>query len=92
MSKSIYVGNLPFGATEDEVKDLFAQHGPVEAVKFIYDRETGRFRGFCFVEMEDEAANAAIEALNDKDFGGRRLKINEARERERRPASNRQAW
>ena len=82
----IYVGNLPFSSTEDEVRELFAQYGQVESVKLISDRETGRPRGFGFVEMEDEAALAAIEALNEKDFGGRTLRVNEARERPERPS------
>jgi len=82
--KSIYVGNLPFSATEEELKGLFAQYGPVSSVKLVSDRETGRPRGFAFVEMEDAPAMAAIEALNGKDFGGRNLRINEAREREQR--------
>ena len=85
MSKKLYVGNLPFNATEEEVKELFATHGEVISVSLINDRETGRPRGFGFVEMEDEAATAAVEALDGKDFGGRSLRVNEARERERRP-------
>ena len=85
MSKKLYVGNLPFNATEEEIKELFATHGEVISVAMINDRETGRPRGFGFIEMEDEAATAAIEALDGKDFGGRSLRVNEARERERRP-------
>lgn len=83
--KSIYVGNLPYSATEDQIKDLFGAHGEVTGVKFIMDRETGRFRGFAFVEMEDAGAKAAIEALDGKDMGGRTLRVNEARERAPRP-------
>ena len=86
--KSIYVGNLPFSAKEDEIRDVFATYGEVQDVKFIMDRETGRFRGFGFVQMEDSGAAAAIEALDGKDFGGRALKVNEARERAPRPAKN----
>jgi len=82
--KSIYVGNLSFNATEDEVRDLFAQYGSVQSVKLISDRETGRPRGFAFVEMDDDAAEAAIGALNGQDLGGRTLRINEARERPQR--------
>lgn len=78
---SIYVGNLPFSATEDEVRSLFEAHGEVQSVKLISDRETGRPRGFGFVEMEPQAANAAIEALNGAQLGGRSLRINEAAER-----------
>lgn len=82
--KSIYVGNLPFSATEDQTRDLFARYGEVSSVKFIMDRETGRFRGFGFVEMEDGAADEAIRSLNGADFGGRSLKVNEAKPREER--------
>ncbi len=81
MSKTIYVGNLPFSATDDEVRDLFAAHGDVKSVKLISDRESGRPRGFGFVEMEPSAADAAIEALNGQEYGGRTLRINEARPR-----------
>lgn len=83
MSKRIYVGNLPFSATEDEVRDLFAAFGEVTSVSLISDRETGRPRGFGFVEMED-GADEAIQALDQSSMGGRTLKINEARPRERR--------
>ena len=81
MSKSIYVGNLPWSATEEQVQDLFAQYGNVLSVKLISDRETGRARGFGFVEMEDSEAAAAIEALDNHDFGGRTLRVNEAKPR-----------
>jgi len=83
--KSIYVGNLPFSATEDEVRGLFAAYGEVLSVKIITDRETGRPRGFAFVEMGDADADAAIEGLANQDMGGRSLKINEARPRAPRP-------
>ena len=79
--KRIYVGNLPFSATEDEVKDLFSEFGTVESVALITDRETGRPRGFGFVEMADDDAMAAIQALDGKEMGGRGLRINEARPR-----------
>jgi cold-inducible RNA-binding protein len=79
--KKLYVGNLPFSATEEEVRELFAQHGTVESLAWITDRDTGRFRGFCFVEMEDSTANTAIQELNGQDFGGRELRVNEARPR-----------
>lgn len=85
MSKKIYVGNLPFSATEEAVRELFEAHGTVESVNLIADRDTGRPRGFGFVEMPEEAANAAISALDNKEFGGRTLKVNEARPREDRP-------
>lgn len=81
MSKSIYVGNLPWSATEEEVRDLFAQHGNVLNVKLVNDRDTGRARGFGFVEMEDADADGAIEALNNFSFGGRTLRVNEAKPR-----------
>jgi len=79
--KRIYVGNLPFSATEDEVRALFEQHGTVHAVNVIADRDTGRPRGFAFVDMEDDAASAAIEALDGYMFGQRNLRVNEARPR-----------
>ncbi|MBL8198719.1 MAG: RNA-binding protein [Chromatiales bacterium] len=78
----IYVGNLPYTADEESVRELFAQHGAVEAVRLINDRETGRFRGFCFVEMPESDAQNAIARLNGHDMGGRQLRVNEARERE----------
>lgn len=84
MSKSIYVGNLPWSATEEEVRDLFAQFGDVTSVKLISDRETGRPRGFGFVEMEDAEADKAIEALEGTEFGGRTLRVNEAKPRQPR--------
>jgi RNA recognition motif-containing protein len=82
--KRIYVGNLPFQATEDEVRDLFGNHGAVQSVSLINDRETGRPRGFGFVEMDDSEADAAIAALDGVEFGGRNLRVNEARPREDR--------
>ena len=82
--KKIYVGNLPFTATEDEVRELFNTHGTVESVNVITDRETGRPRGFGFVEMSAADADSAISALNGSDFGGRNLTVNEARPRESR--------
>ncbi len=86
--KKIYVGNLPFTATEDEVRELFAAHGEVTSVALINDRDTGRPRGFGFVEMDDTAATAAINALNGTNMGGRDLNVNEARERPRRDNRN----
>ena len=77
----IYVGNLPFSANESEVRELFAQHGTVESVSLITDRETGRPRGFGFVEMSRADASRAIQNLNGKDLGGRPLRVNEAQER-----------
>jgi RNA recognition motif-containing protein len=83
---SIYVGNLPFSATEADVRVLFERHGKVDSVKVINDRETGRPRGFCFVEMPQGDAQAAIQALNGYDMNGRPLRVNEAQERAPRPA------
>ena len=83
--KKIYVGNLPFSATEGEIKELFEQHGSVTSVNLITDRDTGRFRGFGFIEMDEADADSAIKALNDQDFGGRPLRVNEARDRQPRP-------
>ncbi|MFP4258579.1 MAG: RNA recognition motif domain-containing protein [Desulfovermiculus sp.] len=81
MSKKMYVGNLPFSSTEDDLRDLFSQYGEVQSANIIYDRETGRSRGFGFVEMAEESADSAIEALNGNEFGGRTLRVNEARPR-----------
>ena len=79
----LYVGNLPFTATEESVRALFAAHGVVEKVTLITDRDTGRPRGFGFVEMSNADAARAMQALNGTDFGGRALKVNEAQDRER---------
>lgn len=79
----LYVGNLPFTATEDAVRALFAPHGTVEKVSLITDRDTGRPRGFGFVEMSNADASRAMQALNGKDFDGRSLKVNEAQDRDR---------
>lgn len=77
----LYVGNLPFTATEEAVRALFAPHGSVEKVSLITDRDTGRPRGFGFVEMSNADASRAMQALNGKDFDGRPLKVNEAQDR-----------
>ena len=79
--KKIYVGNLPFSATEEEIEELFAQYGEVVSVKLISDRETGRPRGFGFVEMEGDGVEEAISELDGSDMDGRRLKVSEARPR-----------
>ena len=79
--KRIYVGNLPYNATEDDLRALFAQYGAVQSVSIMTDRETGPPRGFGFVEM-NEGANDAIAALDQKDYGGRNLRVNIARPRE----------
>jgi RNA recognition motif-containing protein len=82
MSKKIYVGNLSFSSTEADLKDAFGRHGAVETVNVITDRETGRARGFAFIEMEDPtAADDAIRSLDGSDLGGRNIKVSEARPR-----------
>ena len=82
---NIYVGNLSYGMSEEELRDAFSAFGEVSSVKILMDRETGRSRGFGFVEMPNNAeATTAIAQLNGKDLGGRPLRINEARPRERR--------
>ncbi len=82
----IYVGNLPYSATEDEISELFASYGPVDRVKIITDRETGRSKGFAFVTLGDQAQiDAAVEALNGQDFGGRALRVNASEPKERKP-------
>ena len=85
MMKTIYVGNVPFGVTEEDLSELFTQYGTVHQVKMISDRDTGRYRGFSFIEMDDTEADAAIAALDGTDFNGRTLRVNEARERTPRP-------
>jgi RNA recognition motif-containing protein len=87
VSKKLYVGNLSFTTTEEELKTLFAQFGEVKSVAVIKDRDTGRSRGFGFVEMENP--EAAVAGTNGKDFGGRTLTVNEARERESRSGGDR---
>lgn len=84
----LYVGNLPFTATEDAVRALFTAHGSVEKVALINDRDTGRPRGFGFVEMANADAARAMRALDGKDFEGRALKVNEAQDRERSGGGN----
>jgi len=81
LGKRIYVGNLPFSATEDELRELFERHGAVQSVALINDRETGRPRGFGFVEMDDPGATNAVKALDGQPFGGRSLRVSEAQER-----------
>ena len=82
MSKKLYVGNLPFSSTEEDLRDVFGRHGTIASVNVITDRETGRPRGFAFVEMEDaSAADDAIRALDGSDLGGRSIRVNEAQDR-----------
>lgn len=84
MSKKLYVGNLPFGTTADDLREAFGQYGTVASAQLVTDRETGRSRGFAFVELED-GAEEAITNLNGALFQGRALTVNEARPREDRP-------
>jgi cold-inducible RNA-binding protein len=86
MSTKLFVGNLSFNVTENDLEDLFSQHGPVAEVNLMLDRMTGRSRGFAFVTMQTpEAAQAAIQALNGQDLQGRNLTVNIARPKEERP-------
>ena len=84
MPKSIYVGNLPFTANDSELRNLFSEYGEVHSVKLITDRETGRPRGFGFVEMSEADASKAIQALNGTYMGGRSLRVNLAEEKPQR--------
>ena len=85
MGNKIYVGNLPFSATSENLNELFSKFGQVDSAKIVMDRDTGRSKGFGFVEMSDASeADAAIEKLNGADFGGRSLTVNEARPMEPR--------
>jgi RNA recognition motif-containing protein len=79
--KKLYVGNLPWSVTEDDLRNLFAELGETHSVRLITDRDTGRSRGFGFVEMDASDADAAISQLNGQDFQGRPLRINEAQEK-----------
>ena len=88
MAKKLYVGNLPYGVTDSDLQNLFEPYGMVESAQVIMERETGRSKGFGFVEMDNgEEAEAAIAALNGKDVNGRALTVNEARPREERGGS-----
>jgi len=80
-SMNIFVGNLPFTITETELRELFEEYGTLETIKLITDRESGRSRGFGFVEMDNADADAAIKALNGKEMGGRSIKVNQAQPR-----------
>ena len=91
--KNLYVGNLPHSTTESELRNAFEAHGPVEKVSIVTDRDTGRSRGFAFVEMTNASeADKAIAALNGSDFGGRTLTINEAKPKTDRPRSGGQRF
>ena len=85
----LFVGNLPFTATEESVRELFAPHGTIDSLALINDRETGRPRGFGFIEMPSEDATKAMQALNGRNFGGRDLKVSEAQARDRAAGGNR---
>lgn len=80
---NIYVGNLSFSTTQEELENLFSQFGEVESVRIVRDRQTGRSRGFGFVEMNAEQGKIAIQELNGKEFGGRNILVNEAKQQER---------
>ena len=89
METKLYVGNLSYDVTENDLQDAFSQHGTVSEAKVIMDKVTGKPRGFAFVTMDTkESAEAAIKALNGSDWHGRALTVNEAREREARPADS----
>jgi RNA recognition motif-containing protein len=86
LATNIYVGNLSWSTSNSDLQTLFSQYGQVTSAHVIEDRETGRSRGFGFVEMDEEGARKSIQALNGTDFQGRNLKVNEAQPRESRPA------
>ena len=81
--KKLYVGNLPFSATEEEITQAFGEHGTVHSVALINDRETGRPRGFGFIEVDDDALQTMISAMDGKEMGGRALRVNEAQDKPR---------
>ena len=87
---NIYVGNLPFSVTEDALREMFEQFGETQSVKLITDRETGRPRGFGFVEMDNADADAAIKALNNTEMEGRNLKVNQSEPR--KSSSSQRRW
>jgi RNA recognition motif-containing protein len=87
---NIYVGNLPWTLSDDDLQDLFSQYGEVSSVKIISDRDTGRSKGFAFIEMPDQdSGTAAIEALDGSEVDGRDIRVNEARPKEARPTEDR---
>lgn len=81
MAKTLYIGNLPYTATEGELRELFEKHGSVESVHIVTDRDTGRSRGFGFIEMDEAGASEAVRNLDGTDFGGRNLRVDAARPR-----------
>ncbi len=93
MGRKLYVGNLPDSATEQDLSDKFAAYGTVKSVKLITDHDTGRSRGFGFMEMASEAeAHAAIESLNGTDYEGQSMKVNEARSQQKRSSGEGNRW
>lgn len=84
----LYVGNLPYSASEQDIRTLFESYGSVESVKLIVDKDTGKKKGYGFIEMSDEEAQVAIDNLNHKDYGGRNLKVNEAKQRPNEGSDN----
>jgi len=94
MTKTLYFGNLPWNTTEDDLSALVSNHAEVVAVRIVFDRDTGRSRGFGFVEVPSDQAEAVISALNGQMYGGRQLTVNEAKPREERPRSfqRRNGW
>lgn len=84
MTEQLYIGNLPFQTEEEQVRRLCTPYGKVKSIDMITDRDTGRFRGFCFVEMEEQAIKRAIEALSGKKVGGRKIRVNKARSRKQK--------
>ena len=90
MSKKLYVGNLSFQATDEELRETFSQYGNVDTVNLITDRDTGRSKGFAFIEMSNaDEAQECITALDTKEFLGRNLRVNVATDRKERPSTNR---
>lgn len=88
----VYVGNIPFSCTEDQIRDAFAPFGAVTRVDMIRDFETQRPKGFAFVDMDDDGAESAIDSLNGTDLGGRRMVVSRAKERERKQSGSRFTW
>ena len=93
MSKKLYVGGLPYAVTDQRLEEVFSEHGTIESARVVTDRDTGRSRGFGFVEMENQSeAESAISALNGTDLDGRTLTVNEARPREDRSGGGGGRW
>jgi RNA recognition motif-containing protein len=92
MNQNIYVGNLPFDITEDALREMLSKHGPVNEIKVIMDKVTGRARGFAFVTMNTQEGSAAVLALNGQEWNGRALTVNEARPRQERSGGGGGGW